>query len=184
MATTLPSLSPTAIPWEKRMEVVGRYMLLGNLRVVSEQCDVSYPTLLDWKKSEWWPEIVQQIKRQKRNRTNDSITKIIENSLEIMQDRLENGDFVLNNKTGEIIRKPVSIKDATAISSQLLQRQIQIEELEQKNEKSNDTVQETLTLLAKEFQKWSKKLPHVEIVEDNNYAVHDQRTTFSSNEGN
>lgn len=165
MSTQLPSLHGVAIPWEKRMEVVGRFMLLGNLRVVSEQCGVSYNTLQDWKKSDWWPEVVQQIKRQKRSKTNDSITKIIEQSLDVMKDRLENGDYVLNNKTGEIVRKPVSIKDATTISSQLLQRQIQIEELEAASERSTDTVQETLTLLAREFQKWSKKVP-VEVVSE------------------
>lgn len=153
----LPSISPSAISWEKRLDVVSRFLLLGNLRVVSEQTGVSYDTLCDWKRSDWWPDVVEQIKRQKKSKTNETLTKIIEQSLDVMQDRLENGDFVLNNKTGEIVRKPVGVKDVTAITTGLLQRQLQLEEMMEKQERSSDTVQETLSLLAKEFQKWTKK---------------------------
>lgn len=159
--------------WDKRMEVVGRYMLLGNLRLVSEQTGVSYPTLAEWKKSEWWPEVVEQIRRERKGKQNENITKLIEQSLDVMADRLENGDFVLNNKTGEVIRKPVGVKEATTIAHQLLQRQTAIEELEAKLSRSEDTVQETLGLLAKEFQKWNKlknndaqDIPFVEIIDN------------------
>ena len=167
--------------WEKRLDVVGRYMLLGNLRVVSEQTDVPYATLVEWKKSEWWSDFVDQIKRQKKSKTNEHITKIIEQSLEVMQDRLQNGDFVMNNKTGEIIRKPVGVRDVTAITTNLLQRQLQIEDTMERNNHTNDSVSETLLLLAREFQKWTK--PPLEIVEQvpplelegNNNAIHDER---------
>ena len=172
-------LTSSAYSWDKRLEVVSRYMLLGNLRLISEQTGVSYDTLCDWKKSEWWPETVAQIKREKKNKTNDSLTKIIEQSLEVMTDRLEHGDFIMNNKTGEIVRKPVGVKEATAITSQLLQRQLQIEEMMERTERSTDTVNETLALLAREFQKWNKKLPQAEVVDvvakEPTSAIHDQR---------
>lgn len=177
--------------WDKRMEVVGRYMLLGNLRLVSEQTGVHYNTLVEWKKSEWWPEVVAQLRQEKKSKQNANITKLIEQSLDVMADRLENGDYVLNNKTGQVVRKPVGVKEATTIAHQLLQRQTAIEELENKMARSEDTVQETLSLLAKEFQKWNKlknnnaeDIPFVEVVSTvrDNYklagetsAVHDQR---------
>jgi len=166
-------------PWEKKMEVVSRYMLLGNMRLISEQTQIPYETLISWKGQSWWPELVDTLKRQKKNKTNESLTEIIEQSVEVMKDRLENGDFVLNNKTGEVIRKPVGIREATTIANQLLARQAQLEELQAKLERSSDTVQETLTLLAKEFQKWNTKtkkdLPFVEVVEETNLALHDER---------
>jgi len=171
--------------WDKRMDAVARYMLLGNMRVVSEQVGVTYNTLVEWKRSSWWPEMVETIRRQKKGKTNQSITKIIEQSLDVIEDRLENGDFIMNNKTGEIVRKPVGVREATTIAHQLLQRQTAIEELENKMSRSEDTVQETLTLLAKEFQKWNKtkknnaeEIPFVEIVEEaKNHAVHEEWET-------
>ena len=171
-------LAPSGVSWEKRMDAVARYMLLGNMRVVSEQVGVTYNQLVEWKRSPWWPEMVETIRRQKKGKTNQSITKIIEQSLDVIEDRLENGDFIMNNKTGEIVRKPVGVREATTIAHQLLQRQQAIEELEAKLSSSEDTVQETLSLLAKEFQKWNKTkknnaedLPFLEITS----AVHDKR---------
>lgn len=173
----VPELHSRSYSWEKRMDVVAKYMLLGNMRVVSEQTGVNYATLMDWKKSDWWPDMVDQIRRQKKTKTSDSITKIIEGSLEVLQDRLENGDWVLNNKTGEIIRKPVGVKDAATIANQLMQRQLQLEDLIERNSKSSDTVQETLVALATEFAKWQKKNKKEIIdVEDAN-ALYDQRKT-------
>lgn len=154
-----PDLAPVhhkAYSWEKRMEVVARYMLLGNMRVVSEQTGVNYPLLCQWKNSDWWPELVQQVKRQKQNKTNDSIVKLIEQSLDVMQDRLDNGDFVFDQKTGEVVRKPVSVRDATTIATSLLQRQQVAEEMESRMASTSATVQETLSLLAAEFKKYTK----------------------------
>lgn len=171
---SLPDDNRFGHSWSKRMDVVAMYMLLGNLRVVSEQTGVSYATLVDWKKSDWWPDMVDQIKRQRKGKTNSSLTKIIEQSLDVMQDRLENGDYILNNKTGEIVRKPVGVREATTIATNLLQRQIQLEELAEKSEKTSDSVNETLALLAKEFQKWNTKQKRNNAT-DIEYAIHDQR---------
>ena len=155
----------TDVSWEKRLDCVARYMLLGNMRIVSEQTGVHYVTLSEWKRSEWWPEMVEQLRRQKKQKTSDSITKVVEQSLEIMQDRLENGDPFFNQKTGKIEYKPVGVRDVTTIASSLLQRQIQLDELAEKNAVKTDTVQETLATLAKEFQKWNKKTPEIVDVE-------------------
>lgn len=157
------------------MEVVSRYMLLGNMRVVAEQTNVPYSTLVDWKRSDWWPDMVDQIRRQKKNKTNESLTKIIESSLEVVQDRLENGDFVLNNKTGEIVRKPVSVKDANQIAASLLQRQQVLEDFIEKNDKTQDTVQEVLAQLAGEFKRWNKSGATDVAFKEKNLAIHDQR---------
>ena len=156
----------TDASWEKRLNCVARFMLLGNMRLVSEQTGVSYDTLAEWKRSEWWPEMVDQLRRQKKQKTSDSITKVVEQSLEIMQDRLDNGDPFFNQKTGKIEYKPVGVRDVTTIASSLLQRQIQLEELAERSAVKTDTVQETLATLAKEFQKWNKKSPEIINVED------------------
>lgn len=154
--------------WEKKMEAVSRYMLLGNMRVVSEQLNVPYSVLADWKRSDWWPEMVDSLKRQKKSKTNEHLTKIIETSLDIVQDRLENGDFFVNQKTGKVDRKPVSIRDASQITTNLLQRQIQLEELVERSQKTEDTVQDVLTKIALEFKRWNKNnatdIEYVEVV--------------------
>lgn len=148
-------MSSLAYTWSEKMEAVARHMLLGNMRVVSEQLSIPYDTLMEWKRSEWWPEMVDQLRRQKKQKTSDNLTKIIENSIEIVQERLEHGDWVWDQKTGEAKRKPVGVRDAANIANSLLQRQNDLEEFTNRPQ-NTESVKETLDQLAKEFAKWNR----------------------------
>lgn len=180
---TIPSLPLSSHSWQQRMDVVARFMLLGNMRVVSEQSNIPLNTLYSWKNEPWWLEMVDQIRRQKKQKTADSLTSIIETGVDILNDRLENGDFVLNQKTGEIQRKPVGVKEATVIVNQLIQRQNELEKLADNTTSSGENVQDTLTMLAKEFEKITRKLSKVDAqtiefktIDGDANAVHDART--------
>jgi hypothetical protein len=165
--------------WQKKVEVVTKYMSLGNMRLVSELCSVPYETLYDWRKQDWWKQLVEEIRVAKKAKTNQKLTDIIDISLEIVADRLENGDFVLNQKTGQVERKPVSVRDASTITNNLLTRQIQMEEMASKADVQRDTIQETLKILAKEFSKWNNKSAAKPVIDVNfkevTNAVHDER---------
>ena len=161
---TQVDLPAAAYSWDKRLEVVSRFLLLGNMRVVSEQTNVRYETLMAWKKEEWWPELVDQIKRTTKSKRNNSITKIIEQSIDTVQDRLDNGDFVFDQKTGQVVRKPVSARDATYISEAMMKRQ-DIIETQMEHSHSEDTREEQLVKLAQEFQKWAKKTSKVDVID-------------------
>lgn len=143
--------------WEKKIEVVTKYMALGNMRLVSELTKIPYMTLIGWKKEEWWGDLVDEIKRTRSTEMNTKLSKIVDKSLSAIEDRLDNGDFVLNNKTGEIVRKPVSLKDANTVTKDLLSHQIKVEEVANRMEERKENFQETLKLLAIEFAKWSKR---------------------------
>lgn len=156
--TALGPVGPNAYSWQVRMDVVARWMLLGNLRLVSELTNVPYNTLADWKRQDWWTDMVDQLRRQKKQKTADTLSKIVETGVDILQDRLANGDFVLNQKTGEIVRKPVGVKEAQIIVNQLIQRQNELEKMAEKHSHKQENIQDTLSLLAKEFQKINNRM--------------------------
>jgi hypothetical protein len=142
--------------WEKKIEVASKYMQLGNTRLVSELTDVSYQTISDWRKTDWWSALIEELKLAKKAKTGQKLSEIIDQSIEVVTDRLENGDWVLNNKTGEMMRRPVSLRDAAQVTNNLITRQIQMEELAEKITTRKETVQETLKVLAGEFAKWNR----------------------------
>lgn len=150
-------VSPSSYSWHKKIAVVEKFMALGNLRLVSELEEVPYPTLTDWKKSEWWPQLVDEIRSSRRNVKARKMSDILDKGLDAIADRLENGDYVLNNKTGRVVRRPCSLRDIQAMTNNLLARQVQLEELADRMEHKNNNVQDTLTTLAKEFTKWAQK---------------------------
>lgn len=154
--------------WEDKVAVATKYMQLGNMRLVSELTEVPYQTILDWRKTEWWPQLCDEIKQIKRSKMGAKLEEVIELSVTEVMDRLQNGDFVLDRKTGEIVRKPVSMRDAAQVTNQLITRQIQMEELAERLTHRKESIKESLQMLAKEFAKFTKeqgKAKPVEVVD-------------------
>lgn len=165
--------------WEKKIDAATKYMALGNMRLVSELCKIEYRTLMYWRKTPWWSELIEEIKNTRQTEVNTKLSKIVDKSLSVIEDRLQNGDFVMNRKTGEIDRIPVNIKDANTITRDLLKHQIKQEEIVNRIQIQKETVQDQLKLLALEFAKWAKKpskegAVDIEFKEPVN-ALHDQR---------
>ena len=94
-------------PEEKKIEAITAYLTTGNLRITAAMTGIGYQLLCTWKTKQWWKEYEYEIKNAKRNETKDKLSKIVDKTLVMLEDRLDNGEIVLNNKTGELIRKPV-----------------------------------------------------------------------------
>lgn len=143
--------------WDDKVTVATLFQQLGNSRLVSEKTGVPYQTILDWRKTDWWVDLMDELKSIKRTKTGQKLSEIIELGVDTIKDRLENGDVILNNKTGEIQRKPVSLRDAAQAVNNLITRQIQMEELAEKLIHRKESAQETLKFLAKEFAKFNRE---------------------------
>lgn len=142
--------------WTTKQEVVERYLVLGNIQLVSALTGVDRGTISNWKKQEWWAELVAAYRGDKAVEVDATMSRVVDKALSIVEDRLENGDKVLNNKTGEIVNKPVSMKDAALVARDLLVRQQAIRKDEKEETQHRETTQDVLKALAKEFSKWSK----------------------------
>lgn len=152
----VPSLGINSYDWEKRIEIVKVYLMTGSRQKTCEVCNIHIGTLDKYRGEDWWPEVVAEIKKQRDSRINTKLSTIVERALEVVEDRLEHGDLVLNNKTGELIRKPVPLREASKAANELLARQQQIEKQDSESTVQKETVQATLGMLAAEFAKWSK----------------------------
>lgn len=151
--------------WNDKSKAVQLYMLNGNMRLVSEVTSIPYDTLCDWKKQDWWATVVEELRTAVKAKRGTRMSNIIDTSLEIVQDRLEKGDWIFNQKTGQLVRKPVALKDAAQVTNNLIDRQLQMEEMADRMNTNKTTVQETLTLLAKEFQKLNRSKQKAEATE-------------------
>jgi transposase-like protein len=161
--------------WEKKYAVVATYLATGNMRATAKKHGIIAATLETWRKASWWPDIVQEVKNTDSAVLKAKLNKSVDKALEIIQDRLENGETVLNQKTGEFIKKEVSLRDATSAAAQLMQRQAAIEKNTYEQEVGRQTTQETLKFLAQEFAKFnnakSQDLEYVEVIDANKRAL-------------
>lgn len=101
--------------WSDRQKIEActtYFMLGGNLSLTSEKLKIPYDTLKTWKKADWWKELEDDIRREERLTLSTKLRNLMDASLVLVQDRLENGDWIYDQKEGELRRKPVSMKDA------------------------------------------------------------------------
>lgn len=167
-----------AISNEKRYEIAKTLMATGNNRLTAELHGINHSTLVGWKKQEWWKELWEQIKTEQRLELNSKLSGLAGLTIDILKDRLENGDYVLNNKTGEIVRKPVGVRDANVAMNNLLSHIQKTDELDQRADQVAGT-EDILKQLAREFGNFAKKKQQAVDVEFKEVADGDKETTKS-----
>lgn len=128
------------------------------MRLVGATTGVDYALIRQWKMQPWWSDLEKEIRATQNIEMDTKLSKIVEKSMAVTMDRLENGEMVLNNKTGELVRKPVAMRDAAKVATDFMQRQQVIRKDESETTQvSQVSVTEQLKTLAMEFAKWQSK---------------------------
>lgn len=155
----IPHAKNCTWPIEKKIEAVTTHLALGNLRHVAAVTGVSLGLIKQWRIQPWWKEVEAEIVASRRIQSANKLSKIVDKSLDVIDDRLENGDFLYNSKSGELLRKPVTLRDATTAANALMQRAAIIEKLNKDEQvvEATQTIQEQLVSLAAEFAKMNKR---------------------------
>lgn len=153
-------LAKTNKQWsdQQKTEAVQSYLLLGNLALTSRILGIPEVTLRVWKASTWWKDLVEEIKSQERVELSSKMKKIMNASLSVVEDRLVNGDFQFDQKTGQVVRKPVNMKDAHKVAMDLQERADVIEAADKpKDTASESSMEDKLLRLASKFAEMATK---------------------------
>jgi len=142
-------------PEEKRVEVVTSYLALGKAPLVSAITKVPEGTIRKWKTEPWWKELVFEIQRDSDQELDTKLSKIIGKTVDIINDRLENGDFLYDRITGEFKRIPVGVDAANRVMSGMFEKRMLIRK--QPDDMINqEGIKDVLRSLAEEFTKFAK----------------------------
>ena len=76
--------------------------------------------------------------------------------MDVTEDRLEKGNYQYDPKTSELVRVPVSLKDATKVANDMLERRDVIES-KPMQEQIEKTVDDRLAKLAEQFKSFAGK---------------------------
>lgn len=160
-AKNLPSKRRRAIDgtgrrWSdsQKIEAVTTYLMLGNLSLTAATLKIPRDTLKVWKASEWWKTAENELRVQDDLQISNKLKKILDKSMDVISDRLENGDFVYDSKSGKVVRKPVSMKDANSVAKDMADRRdVLIDRHMSGSSVTADKITETLNSLAASFAK-------------------------------
>lgn len=151
-------------PDSAKLEAVKLWLLTGNLRHTSAALNIPYITLQSWRYSEWWKELVEDLKTEENIQLTQKLRKIAEKSLEVLEDRLQNGDYVLDKQTGKLVRKPVNLRDTTLAYNSLHDRRQKL--LEKKEDKQeNKQVMDRLSALAQKFEEIANRKQPIQVTD-------------------
>lgn len=160
------SVTPHTPHSEKtKMEAVQLTLAFGgNRRKVSEALGVPYKTLQYWETTPWWKKILEELKKEERLALSAKLYKIVSKSMELLDDRLEFGDYYLDQKTGQVKRKPIGARDLHVIMSTSIDQREKIER-NSTTEATNENVMDKLAQLAESFKQVSNKKPTVNVTD-------------------
>ena len=106
----------------KKVEVVTTYLALGKAPMVEAVTGVPRQTIRIWKMQQWWKDLEREIRNEEDGELDAKLSRIIDKSLDAVSERLDNGEFILDSRTGQIKRVPVKMRDAQRVSSELLDK--------------------------------------------------------------
>lgn len=139
----------------QKIEAVTTWLMLGNAAQSARVLGVPIVTFRYWKASQWWRELESELRLSEKLVLSTRLKNIVETALGQVEDRLANGE-VSFAKDGSIRRKPVALRDANKVLTDLMDRReklVTTEEIKMQEE----GVKEKLEKLAKQFETFAQK---------------------------
>lgn len=149
----------------QKLEAVTTYLALGDLRLTANVLKIGEPTLRVWKTKEWWKDIESELRLAEDLQLSTRLKRIIDKSFDAIEDRLSHGDWVYDQKSGELRRKPVNMKDAHKVAVDLHDKR---ENLlgKQRVDTSAEALDDKLNKLAEKFAEIAAKAKAPVVVTD------------------
>jgi hypothetical protein len=136
-------------------------------------------TIRQWKLQPWWKELVSQIQTESDQELDSKLSKIIERSLDAVNERIEGGEFVLDSRTGSVKRIPVKLRDVHRVAVDLLDKR-DLLRIRPAQSAEKEVQQDVLKKLADQFTQWvqinMKRQPTIIVSEVAPDAIHDERS--------
>jgi len=145
--------------WDKRkqLEAVTTYLATGNMAETSRLINVPKGTLDKWKTSDWWKDLIEEIQSGEGQKQDNKMSKVIDKALDTLMERIDDGDFQYDQRTGRLVKVPLKARDLERVTSGLFDKR-QLIRKKPTNIKVDDLNQAgRLLKLAEQFARFAGK---------------------------
>lgn len=150
-------------PESKRIEVITTFLSTGSVGLTESLTGVPRNTITTWQRQPWWQEHVTEIQNQEHIELDKKLVKVMDKALDAVVDRLENGEYIYDNKTGKIKRVPAKLRDTNKVLTDMIDKRDLIRKTSKPDKREELTV-DHLVKLAEAFASFSgKKLPEKDV---------------------
>lgn len=141
---------------KERYQAVSTYLVVGKLSLTAAATGIPEDTLKRWHLQPWWKEYQAEILKSSKIELNSKIMKVINKSMAVLEDRLENGDFFFNPKTGAFERRGVSANVANKIANDLISKNVLMDKIITEESKQDEGLDERLQKLKDEMLRFAR----------------------------
>lgn len=143
-------------PEKKRIEALTTFLTTGRLSLTSAMTGVPIDTLRSWKRSDWWKQYAEEMQQEDTIDLDKKLTKVMDKALDQVMDRLENGEYMYDPRTGKVKRIPAKMRDVGKLATDMLDKKQLIKKVaREKQEPQNQITADHLIKLAHEFAKFA-----------------------------
>lgn len=120
--TKLPRHKGNWWPQDKKIEAATVFAVTRNFERTSDLVKMPVATLKRMATEAWWFETIEKVKKGRNDALDAKITETLDHTLDLIQDRVLNGESHYNSKKEEIYKLPLKAKDAAIVTSILFDK--------------------------------------------------------------
>lgn len=145
-------------PDSVRRKVVRTWLQTGSIPVTARICDIPEETIIHWRyKTTWWKDYVKTYREEADAGMAARIEKLLNKSVEELEDRLENGDEVYDQKDGQTRRVKMKARDVNVTLKTLSDRHDVLIDRSNKEVERTEQINDKLSKLADAFSKFAQR---------------------------
>lgn len=138
-------------PETKRIEVITTYLSTRSVGLTESLTGVPRNTINTWMRQPWWKEHVEDIQNSEHVELDKKLVKVMDKALDAVMDRLENGEYQYDEKTGRIVRIPAKLRDTNKVLTDMIDKRALIEKTKKQEQKPQEITVDHLMKLAETF---------------------------------
>lgn len=142
-------------PQDKKIEAATVFAVTRNYDRTSDLTGIPAHELRKFGEEAWWHEIGSKVRKEKNEALDGKITETLDKALDLITDRLVNGETYYNPRTETEYILPVKAKDAAIVTSILFEKR-QLIRGEATSRTENSTSEQKLLVLKANFEKLAK----------------------------
>jgi hypothetical protein len=162
---------------KERLQAVSAYVVLGKVTLVAATTGIPEDTLRKWKMASWWKEAEDEIRRSNKIELSGKLSRIVDATLVQLEDRVANGDYFYNPKTGKFDRKPINASQASKITNDLVDKTLLLEKTATQERITEEGLDLRLKKLRDEMVRFAKAKT-IEGVKKDEFLQTPERTVY------
>jgi hypothetical protein len=151
-------------PESYRMKALTTFLATGSQAHTAAITGIPEQTIASWRKQEWWNERIKEIREGENIQLDAKLTKVMDKALDAVVDRIENGEYMYDPRTGEIRRVPAKLRDVQKVAGDMIDKKTLLAKVQKgKEEQKQAITADHLVMLAREFSKFATGKEHKDV---------------------